>query len=68
MPRVLLLIPSATYRAHDFVAAAAALELELVVASDRRPALSALLGDRALTLPLRRPAEAVERIEELHAR
>ena len=68
MPRVLLLIPSATYRAHDFVAAAAALELELVVASDRRQALSAVLGDRALTLPLRRPGEAVERIEELHAR
>ena len=68
MPRVLLLIPSSTYRAHDFVAAAASLGLDLVIASDRRQALSAALGDRALTLPLRRVEHAVERIEELHAR
>ena len=68
MARVLLLIPSSTYRAHDFVAAAAALGLDLVVASDRRQALSAPLGDRALTLPLGRVERAVERIEALHAR
>ena len=65
---MLLLLPSSTYRAHDFVAAAASLGLDLVVASDRRQALSAALGDRALTLPLRRVEEAVERIEALHAR
>jgi biotin carboxylase len=67
MPRVLLILPSATYRAHDFTRAAADLGAELVVASDRRQAMSAFLGDRALVLPLSRPAEAAQRVVE-HAR
>ncbi|MEA2481162.1 MAG: hypothetical protein QOJ07_3084 [Thermoleophilaceae bacterium] len=67
MARVLLILPSATYRAPDFTRAAAALGVDLVVASDRRQALSGMLGDRALTLPLRRPEEAAERIVA-HAR
>ena len=62
MPRVLLILPSATYRAHDFTQAATALGAELVVASDRRQAMSAFLGDRALVLPLSRPEEAAERV------
>ena len=62
MTRVLLILPSATYRAHDFTRAAADLGAELVVASDRRQAMSAFLGDRALVLPLSRPEEAADRI------
>ena len=40
MSRVLLLIPSATYRANDFLAAAERLGVEAVVGSDRPPALA----------------------------
>ena len=64
MPRVLLILPSATYRAHDFTRAAADVGVDLVVASDRRQAMSAILGDRALVLPLNRPRDAAERIYE----
>lgn len=66
MARALLLLPSSTYRAHDFMEAAA--RVDVVVASDRRQALSARLGDRALTVRLDRPEEAAERIAELHRR
>ena len=62
MPRVLLILPSATYRAHDFTQAAAGLGAELIVASDRRQAMSEFLGDRALVLPLKRPEEAAQRV------
>jgi biotin carboxylase len=66
--RILLILPSATYRAHDFTEAAARLGAELVVASDRRQAMSGFLGDRALVLPLRRPAEAAAKVVEHAAR
>jgi biotin carboxylase len=62
MPTVLLILPSKSYRARDFTAAAASIGADLVVASDRRQAMSGFLGDRALTLPLQRPAESAERI------
>ena len=64
MSRILLILPSATYRAHDFTKAAERLGAELVVASDRRQAMSAFLGDRALVLPLKRPADAAARVVE----
>jgi len=62
--RVLLILPSATYRAHDFTRAAADLGADLVVASDRRQAMSEFLGDRALVLPLKRPEDAAQRVVE----
>ena len=68
MSRILLILPSATYRAHDFTEAAERLGAELVVASDRRQAMSAFLGDRALVLPLKRPAEAAAKVVEHAAR
>jgi hypothetical protein len=49
--RLLLLLPTATYRAADFLTAARALGAEVVVASER---LLVSLGDNQLTLPLRR--------------
>jgi biotin carboxylase len=66
--RILLILPSATYRAHDFTVAAGRLGAELVVASDRRQAMSEFLGDRALVLPLRRPADAARKVVEHAAR
>jgi biotin carboxylase len=50
MTRVLLLIPSRTYRAHDFMAAAARLGVEVVVGSEHRPALAGLMEGRHLRL------------------
>ena len=52
MPRVLLLVPSATYRAKDFLEAARALEVEVVVGCEQAQALATVMGVRALQLPL----------------
>jgi biotin carboxylase len=68
MPRVLLLLPTATYRAEDFLAAAAALGAEVVVASDRRQALHGAMGDRALRVDLRHPDRAAAAIAEFARR
>ena len=59
MPRVLLLLPSSTYRTHDFLEAAAAIGAEVVVGSDHRPAL---LEERALRIDLARPEAAAAAI------
>jgi biotin carboxylase len=50
MARVLLLIPSRTYRTHDFMTAASRLEVEVVVGSEHRPALAGLMDGRHLRL------------------
>lgn len=64
MARLLLVLPSSTYRARDFLAAARALGVEVTVASDRRSTLDAVMGDRALTLRLADPGRAAEQIVE----
>jgi biotin carboxylase len=64
MDRVLLILPSATYRAADFLAAARELGVTVTVASERRAAMSAAMGERALTLRLSDPAVAAEQIAE----
>ena len=68
MPRVLLLLPTATYRARDFMDAARALGAEVVVASERRQAMSRSLGDRALVVRLDDPQDAAEAVARLHER
>ena len=68
MPRVLLILPTSTYRAPDFLAAARVLGTEVVVASEHRQALSGSMGDRALVISLRGPEAAARAIEELHRR
>jgi biotin carboxylase len=68
MRRVVLLIPSSTYRATDFVTAAGALKLDLIVASDRRSALQAVMGDRAQVVRLDRPDQAADQLVALHER
>jgi biotin carboxylase len=57
-PRVMLVLPTATYRATAFLRAADGLGLECVVASDEAPTLAALMKGRVLTLDLGHPEEA----------
>ncbi|MEX2659593.1 MAG: ATP-grasp domain-containing protein [Acidimicrobiales bacterium] len=66
--RVLLLLPTATYRAPDFVAAAAGLGVEVVVGSEHRQAMASAMGDRAVVVPLGDPAASADAIEALHRR
>ena len=51
MPRVMLLIPTASYRAPDFMSAAEQMGLDVVVASDIDQPLADMYPDRWLTLP-----------------
>ena len=60
--RVLLLLPSATYRAPDFLAAASRLGAEVVVASEVAQTID--MGDRALVLDLGEPEAAAAAIVE----
>ncbi len=66
--RVLLLVPSATYRAADFIAAAKAIGAEIVVASDVEPVVPDASGTRAIAVPLDDPAAAATAILELDGR
>jgi biotin carboxylase len=68
MARVLLLLPTGTYRAPDFVAAATALGAEVVVGSERRQALADGMGDRALVVDMAHPDAAVGAVLGLHQR
>jgi biotin carboxylase len=52
VPTVVLLLPTSTYRATDFVAAARSLGVDLVVGSDEAPALADPAASRALAVPL----------------
>jgi biotin carboxylase len=56
--RVLLLLPTRTYRAAAFLEAAARLGLEVVVASDQGSSLSHLMEGRQLVVDLDRPEQA----------
>ena len=58
MARILLLVPSATYRVRDFLDAARTLGVEVVVGTERAHALQGVMGARALEVPLDDPAEA----------
>lgn len=62
MAHVLLLIPSRTYRTHDFMAAATRLGVEVVVGSEHRPALAGLMEGRHLRLKFDDLAGSTQRI------
>jgi biotin carboxylase len=66
--RLLLLLPTSTYRAGDFLQAARELGAEVVVASERRQALAGVMGHRALTVNCKNPDEAADSIARLAAR
>lgn len=68
MPRVMLILPTETYRATPFLHAAEELGLQVVVASNEAPTLATLMEGRVLTLDLRHPAESAERAMEFAAR
>jgi biotin carboxylase len=67
-PRVLLLLPTRTYRAAAFLEAAGRLGLEVVVGSDEGSSLGHLMAGRQLVVDLGRPEEAAERAAELARR
>lgn len=62
MRRLLLILPSATYRAADFMAAARSMGVAVTVASERRSTLDAVMGPRALTVDLSDPCRAAQAI------
>lgn len=66
--RLLLLIPTTTYRTEDFVEAARTLDVDLVVASDRPNVMAGEFPDHLLTLPFHDPAAAVREIRGFAAR
>lgn len=65
VPHVVLILPTATYRAADFMAAAQGLDLEITVASERPQMLGDAMGDGFLLIDCSRPEEAAESIAEL---
>jgi biotin carboxylase len=66
--RLLLLIPTTTYRTEAFVRAAAKLDVELVVASERPSVLEAALPDNLLTLDFEDPDKAARAVAEFARR
>lgn len=63
MTRVLVVLPTASYRTHDFVLAADSLGVELAVASEEDPPLD--LGDRFVRIDCANPEAAATAIIEL---
>jgi biotin carboxylase len=66
--RLLLLIPTTTYRTEDFVEAARTLDVDLVVASERPNMMGGEFPDHLLTLPLSDPPAAAEAVRRFAAR
>jgi biotin carboxylase len=64
--RVVLVLPSTTYRAADFIEAAAALDAQVVVASDHAQVLAR--ADRSLVIDMSDPDAAAIAIEALDGR
>ncbi|MEO9224403.1 MAG: hypothetical protein ABI276_05370, partial [Acidimicrobiales bacterium] len=60
--RVVLILPTATYRAGAFLAAAAALGVDVVVATEQAPPLASEMEDRAMVIDLERPEVAAATI------
>ena len=66
--RLLLLIPSTTYRAGDFLAAAQRCGTEVVVGSDQQQVLEAYSEGRTLTLDFDHPERAIETVRSVAPR
>jgi len=63
-PRLLLLVPTTTYRTEDFVEAARRLDVDLVVAAEKPNTMAAALPDYLLTLPFDDPSTAATLVRE----
>ncbi|MGH9319451.1 MAG: ATP-grasp domain-containing protein [Vicinamibacteria bacterium] len=66
--RVLLLLPTSTYRTRDFLDAAESLGVEVVVGSEESSTLERLQEDRLLTLDFLDPSDAALRVRAFHER
>ncbi|HET6794248.1 MAG TPA: ATP-grasp domain-containing protein [Acidimicrobiales bacterium] len=64
MPRLVLVLPSGSYRAEDFLEAAEAAEVDVIVASEVDQAMGAAMADRALRIDLCDPVAAADAIVE----
>lgn len=67
MPRILLLVPTTTYRTHAFMEAARRVGVEVTVASERASALATLNPSGLLTLTFRNPQQAARQVVEFSA-
>ena len=68
MARLLLLVPTTTYRTHDFLEAARRLDVEIVVASDRPNVLEAERPDNLLTLDFADPQKSADTVAQFARR
>ena len=66
MPRVLLLLPTTTYRAPDFLAAAERLHIDVVAASEKPNVMASQHPDSLLTLNFRDLDSAVQTVRYYH--
>ncbi len=66
MARVLLLLPTTTYRATDFLAAATRLKVDVVAASERPSAMERSNPEALVTLDFRNPAASAKAALEFH--
>jgi biotin carboxylase len=66
--RILLLLPTSTYRTKDFLDAAENLGVEVVVGSEEPSTLESLTPDRLLTLDFLDPEASVARVLRFHDR
>jgi biotin carboxylase len=62
MARVMLLVPTSSYRAPDFMEAASQLDVQVVVASDRRQTLEAVVPGRTLAVDFSSPEHGAGQI------
>ncbi|MGH9170330.1 MAG: ATP-grasp domain-containing protein [Acidimicrobiales bacterium] len=60
MPTVLLILPTSTYRAEEYLSAAERLGVTVVIASERRQAMAGVMGEAFLEVPLADPRQAAE--------
>jgi biotin carboxylase len=68
MPRLLLLLPTSTYRTQDFVEAATTLGVDLVCASEEPSTFESTVPDHLLTVDFTNPAAAAETAARFAAR
>ncbi|MBI3598385.1 MAG: ATP-grasp domain-containing protein [Nitrospirae bacterium] len=62
MPRILLLIPTISYRASDFLTAAYKLGVKVIVASNERPTLEDIVPGHTLTIDFQNLHESVNKV------
>ncbi len=68
MTRVVLLVPTSSYRTTDFIAAARSLGVDLIVASDEAPVIPDAESARSLVIAFDDPAAAADQIVGLDDR